>query len=210
MTQNGLLRAEPRVRWRLLTVPLLAAILSACGSPPAGLPELNASYESALTRTAPLAAQPAPGSPEEQEALARLQSYFAAMTPESVRQRTTTVYAPRAYLNDTLVAIEGADRIREYFIHTTERSSQLRVEFLDHARVGPDYYVRWRMTVQAEGLNGGEPVVTYGMTQFRFDREGRVLIHKDFWDPATGFYEQLPVLGSVLRAIRASVERGAG
>lgn len=201
---------RPPFRWPLPCLVVLSLVLAGCGSPPDSLPELNASYESAVARTAPLAANMAPGSPEEQQALARLQSYFAAVTPESVVQRTAAVYAPRAYLNDTLVAIEGADRIQAYFARTTQRAQQLRVQFIDHARVGPDYYVRWRMTVQAEGLNAGEPVVTYGMTQFRFDREGRVLIHKDFWDAATGFYEQLPVLGSVLRGIRAAVEREAG
>lgn len=201
--------AAPGAWWRTCLLALLAVQLAACGRPPASLPELNASYEQALVRTAPLAASLAPGSPEEQAALGRLQSYFAALTPEAVDQRTREVYAPSAYLNDTLVSIEGADRIRAYFARTLERASPLRVEFLDHARVGSDYYIRWRMTVQAEGFNAGEPVVTYGVTQFRFDGQGRVLIHKDFWDAATGFYEHLPVLGGVLRAIRAAVEREA-
>jgi len=211
LTHHGPLpAAAPGALGRACVILVLAAGLAACGSPPASLPELNASYEAALARTAPEATSFVPGSPEERQALGRVQSYFAVVTPETVRQRTSAVYAPRAYLNDTLVAIEGAERIQAYFIRTLERATQLRVEFLDRAQVGPDYYIRWRMTVQAEGMNAGEPVVTYGMTQFRFDRDGRVLIHKDFWDAATGFYEHLPVLGGVLRAIRAAVEREAG
>lgn len=210
MTKYGQLPAPPGAWWRLCRVALLAAVLSACGGPPDSLPELNASYEQAVARTGPLAARFTPDGPEEQQALARLQAYFAVLTPESVRERTQAVYAPGAYLNDTLVAIEGADRIQAYFSHALERAPVMQVQFIDHARVGPDYYVRWRMTVQAAGMNAGKPVVTYGMTQFRFDPEGRVLVHKDFWDAATGFYEHLPVLGGVLRSIRAVVERDAG
>jgi hypothetical protein len=194
---------------RLMAGFLLIAGLSACGRPPATVPELNASYERALERTAPLAAVMQPGSPEETLALDRLQGYFALVTPGSVRLHTAEVYAPAAYLNDTLVAIEGVGRIEAYLAKTTENARQLRVQFLDHTQAGPDYYIRWRMTVQADALNGGEPVVTYGITQFRFDPEGRVLIHKDFWDAATGFYEQLPVLGSLVRTVRAAVERQA-
>ena len=91
------------------------------------------------------------------------------MTAASVREQTASVYAPEGYLNDTLVGIDGAGRIEAYFGHTIERARLLKVEFLERAPVGTDWYVRWRMTVAADGLNGGEPVVTYGVTQFRFD-----------------------------------------
>jgi hypothetical protein len=75
--------------------------------------------------------------------------------------------------------------------------------------VGIDWYVRWRMTVAVDGLNGGAPVVTYGVTQFRFDADGRVLLHKDFWDAGTGLYEHLPVLGGIVARVRGAIESGA-
>ena len=43
-----------------------------------------------------------------------------------------------------------------------------------------------------------------------FDADGRVLIHKDFWDSGTGLHEQLPVIGGAVRRVRAAVEKGAG
>jgi hypothetical protein len=43
------------------------------------------------------------------------------------------------------------------------------------------------------------------MTMLRFDGEGRVVLHQDFWDPAAGFYEHLPVLGGVLRWIKSKI-----
>ncbi|MEQ1802322.1 MAG: nuclear transport factor 2 family protein [Gammaproteobacteria bacterium] len=198
-------------RWlRIGAVALLPAlVLAGCGAAPASLADLNASYERALARTAPLAVTLAPGSDGERQAFAGVQRYFAGMTADSVRDLTASVYAPEGYLNDTLVGIDGADRIEAYFGHTIEKSRLLKVEFLDRAPVGTDWYVRWRMTVVADGLNGGDEVVTYGVTQFRFDADGRVLIHKDFWDAGTGIYEQLPVLGGLIGRIRATVEKGA-
>lgn len=185
-------------------------VLAGCGTPPTSLADLNASYERALERTAPLAATLVPGSEQEQQAFARVQRYFDGMTVDSVRAQTGSVYAPRGYLNDTLVGIDGADRIEAYFAHTMERARLLKVEFLERAPAGTDWYVRWRMTVAADGLNGGKEVVTYGVTQFRFDADGRVLIHKDFWDSGTGLHEQLPVVGGAVRRVRAAVEKGAG
>lgn len=172
------------------------------------LPEMNASYERALARTVPLAVTLAPGSEGERRAFDNVQRYFSGMTPGSVREQTVTVYAPEAYLNDTLVGIDGVGRIEAYFLHTIERARLLKVEFLDRAPAGTDWYVRWRMTVAADGVNGGRDVVTYGVSQLRFDSAGRVLIHKDFWDAGTGLYEQLPGIGGVIRRVRAAVERG--
>jgi hypothetical protein len=51
-------------------------------------------------------------------------------------------------------------------------------------------------------------VVTYGVTQFRFDAAGRVLIHKDFWDSGTGLHEQLPGVGGIVRRVRGVIEEG--
>jgi hypothetical protein len=186
----------------------LALFIGGCGAPPTPLSGLNASYERALARTAPLAASL--DSESERRAFGNLQRYFAGMTPASVREQTATVYAPESYLNDTLVGIDGVDRIEAYFADTAEAAEVLKVEFLDRAPVGIDWYVRWRMTVAVDGLNDGARVITYGVSQFRFDPTGRVLLHKDFWDSGTGLYEQLPVLGSIVGRVRAAVSPDPG
>lgn len=194
--------------WRGVCL-LLIGVLGACGRAPVPLQELNASYERALERSAPLAVAHEPGSDVQQAAFDRLQAYFTNMTAASVREQTTQVYAPDAYLNDTLVGIDGVARIEAYFGHTMQDTRVLNVRFIDRAQAGIDYFVRWEMTVEHGSLAGGEPILSYGVTQFRFDKEGRVLLHKDFWDAGTGLYEQLPVLGRVVRRVRAAAEAGA-
>jgi hypothetical protein len=185
---------------------VLTILAAGCGAPPTPLTGLNASYESALKRTASLAATIEPGSETERRAFGNLQRYFDAMTPASVRELTAGVYAPTGYLNDTLVGISGARRIEAYFGETAAKTRRLEVKFLDRAPVGIDWFVRWRMTVAVDGVNDGAPVITYGVTQLRFDEEGRVLLHKDFWDSGTGLYEQLPVLGTMVGWVRAAIE----
>lgn len=187
-----------------LVLLLLAAasLVAACGG---GIPaaELDRSYEKVMADTEDRAYAGFDESPDRLEAaVARVQRYFADVTPESVRELTRETYAPDGYLNDTLAAIRGADRIEAYFLDTMERADVVRVEFLGAAVDGIDVYVRWRMHVEASALARGEPVVTYGVSQFRFDDELRLLVHKDFWDSGGGFFEHLPFIGRFVRGVR--------
>ena len=190
------------------TCVLLAGCARTAGPTPA---QMNEEYEQVLALTAPPRSVAfAPASPEEQVALARLESYFSAMTPASVRDQTAAVYAPDAWLYDNLAIVSGAEAIEQYFAGSVADTRALSVEFLQVIHDGPDYFVRWRMSVEADALNDGQPMVSYGMTQFRFDGEGRVLVHRDFWDAATGLYEYLPGLGGVLRSVRSRLADHAG
>jgi hypothetical protein len=77
----------------------------------------------------------------------------------------------------------------------------VRAEVKDVAVSGADVYVRWTMEIRAKNLAGGKPVVTEGVSQLRFDREGRIILHQDFWNPANGIYRHLPLLGPALRFV---------
>ncbi len=41
-----------------------------------------------------------------------------------------------------------------------------------------------------------------GVTHLRFDRDQRITTHTDLFDAAGGFYEALPVIGTMLRAVK--------
>jgi steroid Delta-isomerase len=41
-------------------------------------------------------------------------------------------------------------------------------------------------------VNGGEAVRTAGSSHLRFDAAERIILHRDFWDAAQGFYERIP------------------
>lgn len=45
----------------------------------------------------------------------------------------------------------------------------------------------------------------HGASHVRFGTDGRVIVHRDYWDAAAEVYEQLPVLGAVLRWVKRQV-----
>lgn len=183
----------------------LVALMQGCAGAGVSAADLDRSYEAALEASEPHAVMGLDRDPERlAAALARAEAFFRDITPESVRALTRETYAPEAYLNDTLAAISTAEAIEEYFYETAQRADAVRVEFLSHAVSGIDVYVRWRMTIEASRLSS-EPLSSYGMSQFRFDEQNRLLIHKDFWDSGGGFFEHLPVIGRAIRSIRGRI-----
>ena len=148
---------------------------------------------------------PAPGSDAEAEAIARFKAFFENMTPDQVRQHVGEVYAPDAWLYDTLVLHHGIEAIRPYFIHTAERASGVRVEVLDVLRSGDDFHIKWQMDIDWSRFQKGKTTRSFGMSHLRFNAAGQVVMHYDFWDSANGFFEHLPLLGALIRWVKRMV-----
>jgi hypothetical protein len=163
-------------------------------------------YLSLLEKTDAAARQaPAPGSPGEAAALERFRGFFENMTPARVGDSVDAVYAADAWLYDTLVVHHGIAEIRPYFIKTAERAAGVRVQVLDTLRSGPDFYIKWAMEIDWSGFRKGVTTTSYGMSHLRFNRDGMVVLHYDFWDAANGFFEHIPVVGHLIRWIKRKV-----
>lgn len=146
---------------------------------------------------------PLKGSTEEKAAIARFENFLAHLDEKTAREETEKVYAPNAFLNDTLKSLHGSPAIRDYFIRTAEGLDGMTVVFDDVAVSGENYYFRWTMDTRMKHLAKGQTIRTIGVTLVRFDQEGRVVLHQDFWDSAQGVWDHVPVLGSVIRWIQS-------
>lgn len=147
------------------------------------------------------------GGPGEQAALVRFKKFLQGIGDvKFVRDQTLKVYAADAYLDDTLVVHHGASEIEAYFVKTSETMKSYQVTIDDVARSGDNYYVRWTMIFSAPALSGGQPVHSIGISNIRFNREGRVEFHQDFWDSGKNFYAHLPVVGGAVGFVRKRLE----
>ena len=65
------------------------------------------------------------------------------------------------------------------------------------------YHFRRVMDTWLKKVAKGETLRTIGISIVRFDAEGRVLVHQDYWDSAAGLFDHVPVVGWGTRTIRA-------
>jgi hypothetical protein len=142
------------------------------------------------------------GSASEKAAIERFENFLSEMTAEKVRAQTKDVYAADAFLNDTLKTLHGADEIQAYFLATMDNAESVIVRFEDVAEVNGNYYFRWVMDVKFRKFKKGQTIRTIGVTHIRFNEEGKVVMHQDYWDSAAGLYEHVSVVGGMIRWIR--------
>jgi hypothetical protein len=164
-----------------------------------------ANYRSLMEKVAASGLEP--GGPGEKAAISRLKAFLQGIgDAKFVRENTLKVYAADAHLNDTLVIHHGAAEIEAYFVKTSETMTSYHLTVDDVAKSGNDYYIRWTMVFTAPALGDGKPVHSVGISQVRFNREGKVEFHQDFWDSGKNFFGQLPLFGGAIEMIRKRME----
>lgn len=139
----------------------------------------------------------------EKAAIQRFQDFLSNLKEENIRKNTSGTYSQGAFLNDTLKTEVGAAAIEKYFLGTAANADEIRVEFVDLARSGNEYYFRWVMDVKFKKFHRGKTFRTIGMTHARFNEDGKVILHQDYWDSTTGFFQHVPVLGAGIRTIKS-------
>ncbi len=185
----------------LLILGLLAA---GCRSQPKEYPLQG--MKDALARTTPEhVGEVEPGSPAEAAALARFSDLVADMSAERTPGMVPHVYADNVYFNDTLKEVQGAAALAEYFRHSLGGAAAVHAEVLDVARSGPDYYVRWQMMIRFKKLADSQPTWTTGMSHLRFDGDGLIVFHQDYWDATAGFFQYVPVVGRLIGWVRGKL-----
>ena len=113
------------------------------------------------------------------------------------------VYADDLFFNDTLKTLRSGSEVKKHLVGTADLLTSGSVECHSTTRdENGAYYVRWQMSYAGPKMNSGKPIVTIGMTQLRFNEQGRVIFHQDYWDSATGVFEHIPLVGGLVKFIR--------
>ena len=188
----------------IFTAGGLVLLLGACAAPNRTAENVE-TYRREMSKAG--STGPKPGNSAEKAALDRFTSFLKGIDSQDfIRENTAKTYSKEAYLNDTLVTHHGAAEIEAYFLKTSGAMTQYKVTIEDVMRSGEDHYVRWTMVFAAPALSGGEPVHSIGISQVRFDQDGKVAFHQDFWDSGENFFGRAPVAGGVIGFIRKRLE----
>lgn len=135
------------------------------------------------------------------EPLARFVALYQQLDRQQLH-RLSEVYADEVIFIDPAHRIEGLAALTDYFAALYQRLAYCRVVITSQLQQGRQAWLGWTMTFSHPGLRGGAPVTVEGATRLEFDEMGKVCLHRDYFDLGAMLYEQLPLLGSVVRTIK--------
>jgi hypothetical protein len=134
-------------------------------------------------------------------ALDRLLAWYTTLTPQAV-SRADEFYASGAHFRDPFNNVHGVAAIQLIFRHMFTHTDNPR--FIIRERICQDgqAFVTW---VFEFGLRGKQYTVE-GASHIRFNPEGFVVAHRDYWDAAEELLQKLPVVGAPVRWLRKRLQ----
>lgn len=163
---------------------------------------MQSSYHEALITVAE-APIVVPGSPEEVAGIERFKDFFSDFSAEGIRSKVRSVYAEDVYFNDTLKEIRGIQSLEPYLIESAAAVESCTVDIEDLAVNNGNYYFRWSMDIRFKNIKKGQLTRSIGISHIRFNKEGKICLHQDFWDSASGLFQHIPFVGYLIRKIKA-------
>ncbi len=143
------------------------------------------------------------GSQVEQEAIERFKEFYKVFSAERIAASIDGVYAEDAYFEDGVRQVKGRENIRGYFLGTTGAFTECTFDIKDVAYSPGNYYFRWIMHLRLK-RDPDNPMEQPGMSHVRFDGQGRIVFHQDYWE-TLALFERFPVIGGIIRWIKGRI-----
>jgi hypothetical protein len=134
--------------------------------------------------------------------VARFQELFQALRHDNLGL-LDEVYAESVVFQDPLHRVEGLAELKRYFARMYQGVESIGFEFGEVLEAPGQAMLTWTMHMTHRRLRAGEKLALPGASHIRFGE--RVHYHRDYFDAGALLYERLPILGGVVRAIRARV-----
>ncbi len=125
---------------------------------------------------------------------------FETLTLADVK-RLSHYYASNARFKDPFNDVHGVPAIERVFAHMFEALHEPRFVIRDAIVQGDQCFLTWDFLFRFKRFNDAVQTV-HGGSHLRFDAEGLVCLHRDYWDAAEELYEKLPLVGALMRWLK--------
>ncbi len=133
--------------------------------------------------------------------LQRTVAFWETMSRESLTG-IASVYAEDVKFRDPFNDITGIEKLRHICEDMFVRLEAPTFKILDTVEQGDQAFLTWDFTFRIKTLKPQLTRTIHGGSHLTFSPDGRVAVHRDYWDAAGELYEQLPVVGSLMRFIK--------
>lgn len=134
-------------------------------------------------------------------AVHRLVRLYEELAPEHLAG-LGAYYAPDACFKDPFNEVRGVPAITRIFEHMFASLQDPRFVVTQKLVQDDRAFLEWEFRFRLRRWRPEVEQCIRGASSLRFDAQGRVAHHRDYWDAAEELYEKLPLLGALMRWLR--------
>ena len=135
------------------------------------------------------------------QAVQRLVQFFEQLTPQDL-PRLRELYAPEARFKDPFNEVQGHDAITAIFAHMFQALDAPHFVVTQSIVQGTQCFLVWEFRFRFRRFDNATWQTVRGGSHLTFDADGRVALHRDYWDAAEELYEKLPLVGGLMRWLK--------
>lgn len=133
--------------------------------------------------------------------LERVVAFWETMTPAAL-SGIGSVYTEDVSFRDPFNDVKGHAALTHICADMFERLDGVKFTILETIEEGDRAFLVWDFHFRIRTLKPGLVRCIHGGSHLKFASDGRVFAHRDYWDAAGELYEQLPVVGALMRFLK--------
>jgi len=133
----------------------------------------------------------------------RVQSVYEKIDPDNL-DTLREIYARDVSFEDPIHAIQGLDALIANFQSLFANVERCRFKFHRSVVSGDGIFFSWTMMLEHKTFKRDEVIRVEGASYLKY-RHGKIYYHRDYFDLGAMVYENIPVMGGLIRAIRSRI-----
>jgi steroid Delta-isomerase len=131
----------------------------------------------------------------------RVVEFFELLTPADVA-RIGELYREDARFKDPFNEVQGILAIEHVFAHMFVALHEPRFVVRDIVADGDQCFLTWDFLFRFKRFSPTAEQCVRGGSHIVFGGDGRIALHRDYWDAAEELYEKLPAVGALMRWLK--------
>ena len=136
-----------------------------------------------------------------EHAVQNLINFFERLDPDSLKN-LANIYSQEARFKDPFNDVLGVKGIESIFTHMFETLDSPRFIVTERIVQDRQCFLVWEFRFRFKRFDTESMQTIHGGSHLKFNADGKVTLHRDYWDAAEELYEKLPMVRVLMRWLK--------
>ncbi|HBI84193.1 MAG TPA: isomerase [Alcaligenaceae bacterium] len=136
-----------------------------------------------------------------EHAVQNLIDFFERLDPDNLKN-LANIYSQEARFKDPFNDVLGVKGIESIFTHMFETLDSPRFIVTERIVQDRQCFLVWEFRFRFKRFDTESMQTIHGGSHLKFNADGKVTLHRDYWDAAEELYEKLPMVRVLMRWLK--------